>query len=67
MNDEQVYDVWTDRVETSRRHWKRLAITLFVASGVSAVNAKVGLVIAGVGAVAMLVAYLLNKYVTKTK
>lgn len=67
MNEEELYDAWTDRVETSRRHWKRFAILLLVAVGVSKVNAQIGLVIAAVGGAVMLVAYLLNKYVTKRK
>ena len=31
MNTEQVYDVWTDRIEVSRRLWRGLAICFMLA------------------------------------
>lgn len=67
MNEEEMYDAWIDRVETSRRHWKRFAILLLVAVGVSKMSAQIGLIIAAVGGAVMLIAYFLNKYVMKRK
>lgn len=64
MNQEQMFDVWADRIQRRETFWKRVAI--FEAVVITMTN-EAGIVIATIGGAVILIGWLLNKYVTKPK